>query len=171
MGLHLGESLHDYLDGELNEADRLTIEKHLEICSECKNQLIELTSLRQMLFDTYQMIEIPDMIEDRVMAKIEQDTIKSYSGMLNRMAVIMMFVFGVIFLAGTTPFLSIGLSMISAMFSITRGLIYAIPSIISAIPYVVSAIAVIIILLIVMALFIVRYLIHNMAKTIGAEDI
>lgn len=171
MEKHIGELLHDYLDDELNEAERLVIEKHLNICPECQKQLFVFISIKQQIYDAYQMVEVPELIEDKVMAKIEQDSIRIYSGILNRTAIIMMSAFGLIFLAGTTPFLPVGLHIVHTFFSISRGLIYAIPSIITAIPYVVSAIAVFIFLLIAAALLIVRYLVHNMGKTIGAEDI
>lgn len=171
MADHIGELLHDYLDDEMNEVERTVIEKHLDNCSECKNRLFELTSLRQQMLDAYQLIEIPNRIEDKILANIEQESIKIYAVTLNRTAIIMMSIFGIIFLAGTTPFLTVGFHIINMIFSISRGLIYAIPSIISTIPYVVASVALFIILLIAMALFIVRYLVHNIGKTVGAEDI
>lgn len=171
MEQHIGNLLHDYLDDELNEAEKLVIEEHLDDCSDCKNKLYELISLRQQIYGAYELVEIPSRIEDNVMSRINQDSIKLYSGVLNRNAIIMLSIFGIIFLAGTTPFLTVGLHIFNTIFSISRGLLYALPSIISTIPYLFAAFAVFIILFIVLALLIVRYLVHTIGKTVRAEDI
>jgi predicted anti-sigma-YlaC factor YlaD len=171
MSEHIGYLLNDYLDDELNDTEKALIEQHLFNCSYCTNQLIELTSLNQQILDAYQIVDIPDLIEDRVLAEIEQESVKTYLGKLNRVAIFVIVFFGITFLAATSPFLTVGVHIFQTTFSIGRGLIYAFPSIIAAIPYFVEVTAVLIVLLITLALLIIRFLVHNMGKTAGAEEL
>jgi hypothetical protein len=73
--------------------------------------------------------------------------------------------------ATTSPILSIGLPIFHSVYSIARGLIYAVPSIISAIPYVVNVIIALILCFILLAILTLSYLVHTMGKTVRAEDI
>lgn len=171
MSEHIKELLSDFMDNEINEDERQMIEKHLAVCTDCNNWFRELTTLRKQILATYQMIEVPSTIEGNVLEKIQGVSIKKYSGVLNRIAIIMFFAFGIMFLVTTSPFLTVGLPIFHTIYSIARGLIYAIPSIISAIPYVVEVITVVIFSFIALAVITLRYLVHSMGTTVRAEDI
>src|SRR5947199_8630306 len=105
MSEHIKELLSDYMDNEINEDERQMIEKHLAVCTDCNNWFRELTTLRKQILATYQMIEVPSTIEGNVLEKIQGVSIKKYTGVLNRIAIIMCFVFGVLFLVTTIPLL------------------------------------------------------------------
>lgn len=171
MSEHIGELISFYMDEEVNEAERNTIEKHLAICPECSDKLLELTILREQIHKEYQRIEIPDMIEDFVIAKIQQASTQNYSAMLNRMGLFALVIFAFIFLAMTSPFLSIGYHILNTVFSIANGLIHAIPPLISANPYVLESVSGFILVLIALAILTIRYLVHTMGNTVKAEDI
>ncbi len=171
MSEHIVEFLNDYLDDELTEPERAAIEKHLYSCGTCRDLLNELTSLKQQLIETYQEIEIPDLIEDSVLAKIELESMGINPGRLKRTAIFMLGVLGGIFLAATTPFLTVWVHIFQTVFSISRAIIYAIPSIISAIPFAVEVTAAFIVLLITMTVLVVKYIISSIGKTAGAEEI
>jgi predicted anti-sigma-YlaC factor YlaD len=171
MSDHIEELLSDYMDDELNEVEKQKIEKHLSICSDCNQRLHELRSMREQLLAAYLSIEIPSMIEEKVMGKIQQASIKKYTGTLNLLAFLTLSAFGIMLFATTSPILSIGLPIFHSVYSIARGLIYAVPSIISAIPYVVNVIIALILCFILLAILTLSYLVHTMGKTVRAEDI
>lgn len=171
MSEHMKELLSDYMDDELNEMEKERIEKHLAICSDCNNRLQELMSLREDLVKAYRQIEIPAMIEEKVLEKIQLTSIRRYSGVLNMLAFLALFAFGVMLFVTTSPFFTVEMPIFQSVYSIARSLIYAIPSIISSIPYVVEVITLFMMGFIALAIITLRYLVHTMGKTVRAEDI
>jgi anti-sigma factor RsiW len=171
MSDHIEDLLSEYIDDELNEEQKQIIEEHLSICSDCNHRLQEIKFLRNQIFEAYLSIEIPSRLEDKVMAKIQQASIKKAISVLNLFAFLSLFAFGIMLMVTASPFLTVGLPVFHSAYSIARGLIYAVPSIISAIPYVVGVIIVLIISFILIAILTLRYLVHTMGKTVRAEDI
>jgi predicted anti-sigma-YlaC factor YlaD len=171
MSDHIENLLSEYMDNELNEEEKQIIEKHLAVCSDCNHRLHELRSLRKQLLAAYLPIEIPNMIEEIVIKKIQQASIKKSSGALNLLAFLTLFAFGIMLMVTASPILTIGFPIFHSVYSIARGLIYAVPSIISALPYVVEVIIALILCFIIFAILTLRYLVHTMGKTVRAEDI
>lgn len=167
MAEHIGDLLSLYIDGEINGQDRKKIEKHLALCPECKEQLHELSSMRDQIKSAFKMIDVPDRIEDMVMSEIHQVMIKKYIFV----AITLMAGMGLFFFLSMIQILTAGLHIFQTTFSISKGLIYAIPSLMSANPNVIVAISIFIIIFIVAALLMLRYLIHTMGKTLRVEDI
>jgi predicted anti-sigma-YlaC factor YlaD len=159
------------MDDEMNEEEKEKIEKHLSICTDCRNQYRELMSLRQEILAAYLPIEIPVMFEERVMGKIQQAYFERSASILNFLAFLLLFAFGIMLFVTASPFLTVGFPIFYSVYSIGRGLIYAIPSIISAVPYVAEVITVLILSFIALAIITLRYLVHTMGKTVRAEDI
>lgn len=170
MSDHIEELLSEYIDDELNEEQKQTIEKHLSICSDCNHRLQEMKLLRKQILEAYLQVEIP-MIEEKVMAKIQQASIKKAINVLNLFAFLTLFAFGIMLMVTASPFLTIGLPIFHSAYSIARGLIYAVPSIISAIPHVVEVMIALILSFILIAILTLRYLVHTMGNTVRAEDI
>jgi predicted anti-sigma-YlaC factor YlaD len=168
---HIGELLSLYIDKEVVEDEKNKIEEHLAQCQQCQNDFLELTMLKNLLNDEYQYIDIPDNIEEQVMAKISQTATAEYSRLFNRTALFMMATFGILFLAATGPFLTLVLHIFHTLFSISMGLIYAIPSILSAIPYVIEVISIVLLVLIILAVFTLKLLVHTMGKSIRTGDL
>jgi predicted anti-sigma-YlaC factor YlaD len=171
MSDHIENLLSEYMDDELNEEEKQIIEKHLAVCSDCNHRLHELRSLRKQILAAYLPIEIPSMIEEIVIEKIQQASIKKSTGALNLLAFLSLFAFGIMLMVTASPILTIGLPIFHSVYSIARGLIYAVPSIISALPYVVEVIIALIFCFIIFAILTLRYLVHTMGKTVRAEDI
>jgi predicted anti-sigma-YlaC factor YlaD len=171
MSDHIENLLSEYMDDQLNEEEKQIIETHLAACSDCNHRLTELRSLRKQILDAYMPIEIPSMIEDIVMEKIQLASIKKSTGALNLLAFLSLFAFGIMLMVSASPIFTIGLPIFHSVYSIARGLIYAVPSIISALPYVVEVIIALILCFIIFAILTLRYLVHTMGKTIRAEDI
>lgn len=171
MSDHIENLLSEYMDDELNDEEKQRIEKHLSTCSDCNHRLHELRSLRKQILAAYLPIEIPAMIEELVFEKIQQASIKKSSGALNLLAFLSLFAFAIMLMVTASPILTIGLPIFHSVYSIARGLIYAVPSIISALPYVVDVIIALILCFIIFAVLAIRYLVHTMGKTVRAEDI
>lgn len=171
MSEHIENILSEYMDDELNEAEKQNVEKHLSICSDCNNRLHELKALREEMLAVYFSIDIPNRIEEKVIEKIQLATEKNKTMVLNLLAFLMLFAFGIMLYESTSPVLTVGLPIFHSFYSIARGLIYAVPSIISGIPYVVEVITLLICSFIVFAILTLRYLVHTLGKTIRAEDI
>lgn len=171
MSDHIEELLSEYIDDELNEEQKQTIEEHLSICSDCNHRLQEIKLLRKQILEAYLSIEIPSRIEDKVMAKIQQASIKKAISVLNLFAFLSLFAFGIMLMVTASPFLTVGLPIFHSAYSIARGLIYAVPSIISALPHVVEVIIVLILSFILISILTLSYLVHTMGKTVRAEDI
>jgi anti-sigma factor RsiW len=49
---HIGEQLSGYIDGELTQQERQRIRLHCEACSECRENLKELETLRRRIGET-----------------------------------------------------------------------------------------------------------------------
>lgn len=168
MSEHLGELISQYLDGEIrNEAEKAMIEEHLSICPQCQQQLNGYIAIREQLTVMFDRIEIPDRLEDKVLAKIHQASIQQYFWA----AIATMLGFGLVFLLISGPLLRAGLHISQTAFSIARGLTYAFPSILGAIPNMVAVASIFIVVFIIIALAMLRYLVHTMGKTPRAEDI
>jgi predicted anti-sigma-YlaC factor YlaD len=171
MSDHIEELLSEYIDDELTEEQKQTIEEHLSICSDCNHRLQEIKLLRKQILEAYLSIEIPSMIEEKVLGKIQQAAIKKSISVLNFFAFFSLFAFGIMLMVTTSPFLTVGFPIFHSAYSIARGLIYAVPSIISAVPYVIDVIIALILSFILIAILTLRYLVHTMGKTVRAEDI
>jgi predicted anti-sigma-YlaC factor YlaD len=167
---HVEELLSEYMDDELTEMEKRTIEKHLAICSDCHNRLLELMLIRKELLAAYMPIEIPN-IEENVIEKIKLSSVKRSSGVMNLLAFMMLLIFWVMLFAAASPFMTVGFSIFHSVYSIARGLTYAIPSIISAIPYAAEVIIALILCFIAIAILTLRYLVSAMGKTIRVEDL
>lgn len=171
MSEHISEELLSlYIDEEVNVEEKDMIEGHISQCMDCQNGLLDLSLLHEQILSEYQLINIPDLIEDHVMGKIQETMNQKSSTFLNRAAIIVVLAFGLMTMGATSPFIHVGLHIINTLYSISKGLIYAIPSILSAIPYMIEAISAAILLLIVLAIIILRYLVNTMAKTVEAGD-
>ncbi|MDP4084348.1 MAG: zf-HC2 domain-containing protein [Bacillota bacterium] len=172
MSEHIsGELLSSYIDDETDEDEKAIIERHLGICLDCHNEFVNLTLLKEQILKEYLMVDIPVSMEDHVMAKIQQSISQKSSSFINHAAIFVVLSFALVGMGATGPFLSIGLHIFNTLFSIAGGLMYAITSILSAIPYMVEAISAVIFILIVLAIFILRYLVNTLAKTVEAGDI
>lgn len=172
MSEHIsGELLSSYFDEELNEKENAMIERHLSACPYCQDDLNHLTSMKKQIKSDYLLVEIPDSIEDRVMAKIQQSIIESSSSSLNRTAFFVVLTFVIIALCAAGPFFFLGVHVLNTLFSIAKGLIYAIPSLLATIPYMIEVISAVIFILIVLAIFILRYLVNTMVKTVEVGDL
>ncbi len=74
MTQHLCDHLLDYFNGHLSELEKAAFEKHLETCSECQEELLELQELSDYLPYASNPIIPPKGLEDRVFAQIDKDT-------------------------------------------------------------------------------------------------
>jgi predicted anti-sigma-YlaC factor YlaD len=171
MSEHIGELLSLYIDDEVGEDEKNRIEKHLAQCQQCQNDFLELTMLKNQMYAEFQFIDIPDNIEDQVMAKISKTILVKHSQTVNRTAPFVLIAFGILFMVATGPFLTLGLHIFHTFFSIGRGLIYAIPSILSAIPYVLEVLSIVILVLIILAIIALKFLVHTIGKTVRTGDL
>ncbi|TMU84974.1 anti-sigma factor [Bacillus sp. BHET2] len=64
------EHLLDYYNGHLSELEKSQFEKHLENCSQCPEELLELEQLADYLPFASDVVEPPKDLEDRVFANI-----------------------------------------------------------------------------------------------------
>lgn len=156
-----------YLDGEIDEQEKNKIEEHLALCPECRQKLQELSSMKEQLTSAFTMIEIPDRIEDKVLSGIRQAAIHKYTWA----ALTFMIGFGLLFLLSMIQIFTAGLHIFQTTFSISRGLIYAFPSIMGTIPNMIVVVSIFIVMFITMALIMLRYLVHTMGKKLRVEDI
>jgi anti-sigma factor RsiW len=63
-----------YLDGELDAADALALETHIETCAECKKLLSELTALRRALREVASYHRADPQLRARIDAALEGET-------------------------------------------------------------------------------------------------
>ena len=57
--------ISNYLDGELDSAVRLELEKHLELCGECK-MVVDQTKLTVDIFYDSKPVELPADVQSRL---------------------------------------------------------------------------------------------------------
>lgn len=65
------DSLQDWLDGELNEADRAAFEAHLGRCELCQRQLGELEELDSALLEAAPPLELSPAFDQQLFARID----------------------------------------------------------------------------------------------------
>lgn len=171
MSEHIGEVLSSYIDDEITQAEKEWIEGHLESCLECKNEFLQLKMIKEQFKRTFQMIDIPDTIEDKVMVEIGKGHEQRTFGLLNSTAILIMAGFAIVLSLASGPLITVGVYIFQTLLSIGRGLIYTIPSLISAIPYAAEAASAFILSIVIMAIFALRFLVHSVGKPAGAEDL
>lgn len=171
MSEHIGELLSLYIDEEISGDEKCLVEKHLSNCPDCQNELYELSFLKNQLTAEYQFLDIPDLIEDQIMAKISQRSAVNTSRIFNRNALLVMITFSLLFIVMTGPFLTMGLHIFHTLISIGSGLVYAIPSILSAIPYVIEVVSIILFVLIILAVIALRFVVKTMGNTVRTGDL
>lgn len=171
MSEHIRELLSSYIDDEITQAEKELVEGHLESCLECKNELFQLGMIKEQFKSAFQMIEIPDMIEDKVMMEIEQSRVPHSFGLLNSTAILVMAMLAIVLSLASGPVITVGVYIFQTVLSIGRGLIYTIPSLISAVPYAAAAASAFIVIIVAMAIFALRFLVHSVGKPAGAEDL
>ncbi|MBY9079308.1 zf-HC2 domain-containing protein [Paenibacillus sp. HN-1] len=70
---HPEEQLSAYLDGELNEEDRLLVESHLKECPDCRMLAEDLLNDQRLLFSAFETISPPDDLEASIAAIISKE--------------------------------------------------------------------------------------------------
>lgn len=66
--------LNAYIDGELKKSEFQKVREHLKNCHLCQTELRELTNLNRFL-SSYKEEEVPEYINQRIMATIESTAI------------------------------------------------------------------------------------------------
>lgn len=171
MSDHLGELLSSYIDEEMTEIEKEWVERHLETCGACKDEYVQMMMMKHQFQEVYQMIELPEGIEDKVFAKINSNLAPRSFGFLNGTAFLIMVALAVVLSLISGPIVTVGVYIVQTIFSIGRGLMYAVPSLLSAIPYMAAAVSGFIVIIIIMSIFTLRFLVHSVGKTAGVEDI
>jgi len=129
---HVKELISEYIDDELSDSERQLVENHLNTCDECRNLTEELLSMKQSIFSTYQSIEIPDGLEQKVMVQVNKQPWLSLS-----VSVLFLFILSSVL----TPFLSFSVGLASSLTKIGFSLLQVIiPTMIYSVPYLLSGI-------------------------------
>ncbi len=68
---HVSELIDEYIDGTLDNVQRVTVELHLVECAECRQEFDEVRSLVGALGDTPRAIEAPDDLKRDIEAALE----------------------------------------------------------------------------------------------------
>lgn len=66
------EKLHGYLDDVLEPADRLAVQQHIAQCEDCGTNLSYFESMKQRLRVHARMIEVPPMVQTRLVRLFER---------------------------------------------------------------------------------------------------
>lgn len=72
MAEHVRDLLSAYLDQELSHEEQRQVERHLNHCLACQEEMEVLASLKEQTALAYAAVEIPEGIEEAVMAKIAE---------------------------------------------------------------------------------------------------
>ncbi len=171
MSEHIGELLSSYIDDEVSEIERKWVERHLENCLECKREYLQLKMIQEQFQTAYQMIKIPETIEENVFAKIQQNRTPRSFPLLNGVAIFILVALAVGILAASGPFATAGIYIVQTIFSIGRGLIFALSSLLSAVPYMLGVVSAFMLVVVALAMVILRFLVHSVGKTVGAEEL
>jgi anti-sigma factor RsiW len=91
-----------YFDGELTAVEAAEVERHIEICAECRSLLGDLTQVRALLRGAAERIEVPAPLRARITASLERKRLPRafWTGMLGGV--------GLSALAAAVAFLVIG---------------------------------------------------------------
>ncbi|XJZ28797.1 anti-sigma factor family protein [Bacillota bacterium Lsc_1132] len=171
MSEHIGEMLSSYIDDEVNEIEREWVERHLENCLECKSEYLQLKMINEQFHNAYQMIEIPAGIEEMVFTRIQQNRAPRSFRLLNGMAILIIVALAFAVMAASGPFATAGIYIFQTLFSIGRGLIFAISSLLTAVPYMLGAVSAFMLVVVALSIVTLRFLVHSVGKTAGAEEL
>ncbi|MGG5254391.1 sigma-70 family RNA polymerase sigma factor [Neobacillus sp. SM06] len=171
MSEHIGELLSSYIDDEVSEIERDWVERHLENCLKCKSEYLQLIKIHEQFQAAYQMIEIPDGIEKNVFARIQQNRAPSSFSLFTGASIFILVAFSFGIMAALGPFATAGIYIVQTLFSIGRGLVFALSSLLTAVPYMVGAISAFMLVVVALAMVILRVLVHSVGKTAGVEEL
>lgn len=65
------ELLSGFVDNELSQNERETVEHHLETCRNCKQSFLELQDMRSMFVTSFESIVAPAWVEENVLRAID----------------------------------------------------------------------------------------------------
>ena len=171
MSEHIGELLSSYIDDEVSEIERDRVERHLENCLECKSEYLQLIRIHEQFQAAYQMIEIPEAIEENVFARIQQNRVPSSFSLFTGASFFILVALGFGIMAASGPFATAGIYIVQTLFSIGRGLVFALSSLLSAVPYMLGSISAFMLVVVALAMVILRFLVHSVGKTAGVEEL
>ncbi|WP_161798217.1 anti-sigma factor family protein [Aneurinibacillus tyrosinisolvens] len=134
---HIEDLLSGYIDGELTEEQRMLVEHHLRRCEECRETVDEISAIRNQVYTTYQSIEIPSFLEQKIISSIFSEPVYGKLRAYIPAAAILSVVFFVLILSSAT-FVSIG--FISSLASAFIGIVHIVPLLVSSVPLLLQAV-------------------------------
>jgi anti-sigma factor RsiW len=133
---HVDELISAYLDNELTEAERVLVELHIGTCKECRALVEDFLAMKSQLFTVYQSIEIPDNLEQRVLASLEQKpktTTRRYTvvpWVLTGSAVTLL----LLFMVSLSPLATLSIGLFSSLVTIMVSVLQVVPVFAASLP-------------------------------------
>ncbi|WP_339061601.1 sigma-70 family RNA polymerase sigma factor [Tepidibacillus marianensis] len=134
---HPEELISSYIDEELEESDRILVEEHLQTCDRCLNLFNEIKELKNLIHFTYQSIQAPSTIEEKIMVKINQEEtmIMSIVNKIPWLPMILPLLILVLYI--TSQPLRLSLGIISSM---AKVIFHLIPIVVNIVPFLLGSI-------------------------------
>lgn len=163
---HVEELISSYIDGEVTDDERRLVETHVKTCNQCQALMEEMAAVKNKVFLAYQFIEIPQNLEDNVLAAINADKmekeahIKASWFVFAPLAALTLLVMLVL-----SPVGLFIVSLLSSIFNITLSLLQVIPALISSVPQLLVGIFVLLIILLIASTWFLRRLLFVQKAT------
>lgn len=144
MKEHVRELLSPYVDDEVTNEERSLVETHLQDCAECRAFMEDLTRMRSAIFTAYHSIEIPDSIEQHVVAAIQTNTTVLQPAQIkaSRYGLAAFVAFLLLSLLGLSPLGLFGLGFLASMLHLFIRLLQVLSTLLGTVPFLVEGISV-----------------------------
>jgi len=134
---HPEELISAFVDDKLAESERQMVEEHLQTCNHCLNLFNELKEMKNLIHFTYQSIQVPNDIEEKVLSRIVQEESFALS-IVNKIPWIPMILPLLIFvLYFTSQPLRLSIRVLSSM---AKVVIHLIPTVVNIVPFLMGSI-------------------------------
>jgi predicted anti-sigma-YlaC factor YlaD len=131
MNQHVEDLISAYLDDECTHEEKIQVEQHLVHCSSCRQLFDDLMQIRSSISQTFQTLDIPERIEQRVITVLEQREFQAFSWWI-RGIILFPVLLGIFMLI---PIFKWGTALIKGLFHLSSSILQVIPVLISAIPF------------------------------------
>lgn len=160
MQEHVEELISSYIDGEVTDDERQLIETHLKNCNQCQVLMEEMVTMKNNVFLVYEFIEIPQSLEENVLAVIGTDkTAKDTLRIKMSWFVFAFFIaLTLLIVLALSPIGIFIVSLSSSVFNIMFSLLRVIPILISSVPQLLVGISVFIVVLFITSTWFLRRL-------------
>lgn len=160
MQEHVEELISSYIDGEVTDDERQLIETHLKNCNQCQVLMEEMVTMKNNVFLVYEFVEIPQSLEENVLAVIGTDkTAKDTLRIKMSWFVFAFFIaLTLLIVLALSPIGIFIVSLSSSVFNIMFSLLRVIPILISSVPQLLVGISVFIVVLFITSTWFLRRL-------------